>query len=98
MVQLRSHTSPEGIEWYRKMAAGGAGLVIVESTSTSRFDGELTPQNLKPLADAIHGAGAAAAIQLFMLTPDGNRAISTTGERTRRSTSRSSPALWSASS
>ena len=32
MLQLRPITSAEGIAWYRRLAAGGAGLVIVEGT------------------------------------------------------------------
>ena len=65
MVQLRSITSPEGIAWYRRLASGGAGLVIVESTGIPRFGDDLTVRNMAPLVNAIHSAGAKAAIQLF---------------------------------
>ncbi len=65
MVQVRSITSPEGIAWYRRLAAGGVGLVIVEATSIPRFGDDLTPDTLRGLVDAIHSKGAAAAIQLF---------------------------------
>jgi 2,4-dienoyl-CoA reductase-like NADH-dependent reductase (Old Yellow Enzyme family) len=69
MYQIRSLTSPAGLAWYRRFAAGGAGLVIVEGTSAFRFaKGALTPENLKPLVDAIHQEGAAAVVQLFPLT------------------------------
>ncbi len=65
MVQVRPITSTEGIAWYRRLAAGGAGLVIVEATSIPRFGDDLTPDTLRGLVDAIHAGGAAAAIQLF---------------------------------
>jgi len=65
MVQLRPITSSDGIAWYRRLAAGGAGLVIIEATGIPHFGNELTAETLKPLADAIHAEGAAAAIQLF---------------------------------
>ena len=65
MVQLRPIVSREGIGWYRRLAAGGAGLVIVEATGVPLFGLELTVQDLRPLAQAIRGEGAAAAIQLF---------------------------------
>ena len=65
MVQVRSIVSKEGIAWYRRLAAGGAGLVIVEATGVPHFGAELTVENLRPLTDAIHAEGAAAAIQLF---------------------------------
>ena len=65
MVQMRPIASPEGIAWYRRLSSGGAGLVIVEATSIQRFGRELTAAGLRPLVEAIHGEGAAAAIQLF---------------------------------
>lgn len=68
MVVLRSLTGPDGVEWYGRHAQGGVALVIVEATSVNRFGAELTPQTLKPLADAIHAGGALAAIQLFPVT------------------------------
>ena len=65
MVQLRPITSPEGIAWYRRLASGGPGLVIVEATGVPGFGAELTSETLKPLVDAIHQGEAAAAVQLF---------------------------------
>ena len=65
MVQVRSIVSKEGIAWYRRLAAGGAGLVIIEATGVPHFGAELAVQNLRPLTDAIHAEGAAVAIQLF---------------------------------
>ena len=65
MVQVRPIASPEGVAWYRRLAAGGAGLVIVEATGIPHFGNELTAQSLRPLVDAVHGEGAAIAIQLF---------------------------------
>jgi len=68
MVQLRSLTSPEGVEWYRERASGGVGLAIVEATAVNRFGSELTAATLGPLVTAIHDGGALAAIQLFPVT------------------------------
>ena len=65
MVQLRPITSDQGIAWYRRLAAGGPGLVIVEATGVPGFGGKLTVDTLRPLVEAIHAGGAAAAIQLF---------------------------------
>ena len=65
MVQLRPITSPEGIGWYRRLAAGVVGLVIVEATGIPHFGKELTAKTLRPLTDAVHREGAAIAIQLF---------------------------------
>ncbi len=65
MVQVRSIVSTEGIAWYRRLAAGGAAMVIVEATGVPLFGGELTVENLRRLTDAIHAEGAAVAIQLF---------------------------------
>ena len=67
MVQVRPIISAEGIAWYRRLAAGGAALVIVEATGVPRFGDDLTADSLRPLVDTIHEQGAAAAIQLFPL-------------------------------
>jgi len=65
MVTCRSITAEDGVEWYRRRAAGGAALVIVEATGVPRFGSELTAPSLRPLVDAVHREGALAAIQLF---------------------------------
>lgn len=65
MVQVRDIASPEGQAWYRRLAQGGAGLVIIEATGVNRFGTNLTLATLEPLVKAIHQGGAAAAIQLF---------------------------------
>jgi 2,4-dienoyl-CoA reductase-like NADH-dependent reductase (Old Yellow Enzyme family) len=65
MVQIRSIVSKEGIAWYRRLAAGGVSLVIVEATGVPLFGAELTVDNLRRLTDAVHAEGAAVAIQLF---------------------------------
>ena len=65
MVVNRGLTSPEGCEWYGQHAAGGVSLVVVEATNSVRFESELTAENLRPLAEAIHQGGALAAVQLF---------------------------------
>ena len=72
MVTNRDIVSDDGIEWYRRIARGGAALVIVESTRTTKFeDGTLNAKNLSRLAEAIKREGAVAAIQLFMAPVDG---------------------------
>jgi 2,4-dienoyl-CoA reductase-like NADH-dependent reductase (Old Yellow Enzyme family) len=70
MVSNRDITRPEGVCWYTMRARGGVGLVIVEATPIQRFGSDLTIENLRPLVDAVHDAGALVAIQLFM-TPLG---------------------------
>ena len=68
MYQIRGLTTPAGLAWYKRLAAGGAGLVILEGTGIFRFEtGKLTAANLKPLAETIHREGAAAVVQLFPL-------------------------------
>ncbi len=65
MVQCRPILSAEGLAWYRRLARGGAGMIIVEATGVPRFGKELTGETLKPLVDVLHAHGGAAAIQLF---------------------------------
>ena len=65
MVTNLDIAGPDGIEWYARLARGGAGLVIVEATSVDRFASELSVDSLRGLVDAVHGEGAAIAIQLF---------------------------------
>jgi len=65
MFQVRPILSPEGIAWHRRLAAGGAGLVIVEGTSVRRLATKTTADEMRPLAAAIREEGAAACIQLF---------------------------------
>ena len=65
MVSVRDLAAPDGIEWYGRHAAGGPGLVIIEATGIPRFGRDLTAAALRPVVDAIHQAGALAAIQLF---------------------------------
>ena len=71
MVTNRDIVGKDGIEWYRRMAEGGAGLVIVEATHTSRFGEDLNVDGLRRLVEAVKGEGAAVAIQLFMSPVDG---------------------------
>jgi 2,4-dienoyl-CoA reductase-like NADH-dependent reductase (Old Yellow Enzyme family) len=68
MVTNRDIVGHEGLDWYAERAAGGVGLVIVESTAVGRFEGELTVAALRSLVEVIHGHGALAAIQLFPMT------------------------------
>lgn len=71
MVTNRNIVGDDGIEWYRRIAEGGVGLVIVEATRTARFEEELKAENLSGLVEAVKGEGAAVAIQLFMSPVDG---------------------------
>ncbi len=70
MYQVRPITSPGGIAWYRRLAAGGAGMVIVEGTSVRRLATRRGPEDLEPLVEAIRGEGAVPAIQLFPVVAD----------------------------
>jgi len=70
MYQVRPTLSPEGIAWHRRLAAGGAGMVVVEGTSVRRLATKCTADQLRPLAGAIREEGAAAAIQLFAVIDD----------------------------
>jgi len=70
MFQVRPVLSPEGLAWHRRLAAGGAGLVVVEGTSVRRLAHRWTPEHLRPLVETIHDEGAAAGIQLFGVVSD----------------------------
>lgn len=74
------HATPELIEWSRSLARGGAGVVTIGfSTVTPRTPDEAHVLNLgddsvlpglAALADAIHGAGSVASIELAALAFD----------------------------
>jgi len=66
MYQGRPIVSAQGIGWYRRLAAGGVGMVIIEGISIRRFTEELTAASLRTLAETIHREGAAAVVQLTM--------------------------------
>ena len=70
MVVKRDLANEDGRAWYGQRASGGAGLVIVESTTVGRFGDSFTAQNLRPLTEAIHEGGALAAIQLYPRLPE----------------------------
>jgi 2,4-dienoyl-CoA reductase-like NADH-dependent reductase (Old Yellow Enzyme family) len=72
MVVARGIGTPEAIDWYGKLAAGGAGLVVVEATDMPTLVGggpegypQVTLDDLRRQVDAIHAHGALAAIQIF---------------------------------
>ena len=65
MISRRGITTDAGINWYEMHAKGGCGLVIVEATSANLLGTAFNARNLAPLVEAIHSAGALAAIQLF---------------------------------
>ncbi len=69
MVQRRPQGSPETVAWYRRLAAGGAGLVMVESTGAPDVVNELELADLARLSRAIREQGAVAGIQLFPTSP-----------------------------
>ncbi|MCS7252631.1 MAG: hypothetical protein RMK18_04445 [Armatimonadota bacterium] len=71
MVTNRGITTDDGIEWYRRIANGGVGLVIVEATQTARIGEDIKVDGLKRLVEAVKAEGAAIAIQLFMSPVDG---------------------------
>ncbi|MFP4145995.1 MAG: hypothetical protein ACLFV3_12730 [Phycisphaeraceae bacterium] len=64
MFQFRPITEPAGVAWYRRMAAGGSAMVIVEGVKVHRFADDLTADMLRPLADAIREEGALAVVQV----------------------------------
>ena len=65
MKTNRGIVSHRGVEWYRKHAAGGVALVIVQATAITEFGDGLNAENLRTLVQAIHEGGALAEIQLF---------------------------------
>lgn len=71
MATNRGITTDDGIEWYRRIANGGAGLVIVEATQTARIGEDIKVDGLRRLVGAVKSEGAAIAIQLFMSPVDG---------------------------
>lgn len=73
MVTCRQVTAPDGIQWYRRMAAGGAGCVIVEALRIHQFGKAFTADALRPLAEAIRGEGAVAVVQLFLAPQPGRQ-------------------------
>lgn len=62
------------VEYYAERARGGAGLLVVEATYVARegkrlhhnamLDGDRYVPGMRRLVDAVHGAGAAAVLQL----------------------------------
>jgi 2,4-dienoyl-CoA reductase-like NADH-dependent reductase (Old Yellow Enzyme family) len=68
--------NPRNVEYYRRRAAGGVGLVITEGTTVGHpaasgypdvpaFDGAEALAGWKAVADAVHSAGAAIMPQLW---------------------------------
>ncbi len=73
MVTAMDLTGEQGYYWYIARAKGGAGLIILEGTSTYKFRRPEFVEGLRRIVAGIHERGAAAAIQLFQVaeTPDG---------------------------
>ena len=70
LYQVRPILSPEGIAWHRRLAAGGAGMVIVQGTSVRSLATRHKAGDVRPLAEAIRAEGAVPAIQLFAVVSD----------------------------
>lgn len=56
--------TPRAQAYYAERARGGAGFVIVESTRVDNFADEAYVDAIRPLAAAVHAAGAKVALQL----------------------------------
>ena len=57
MVSVRDIAAQDGVDWYRRHAEGGPGLVIIEATGVPRFSRDLSATALRPLVDAIQKHG-----------------------------------------
>ncbi|NCO42299.1 MAG: hypothetical protein COZ06_08835 [Armatimonadetes bacterium CG_4_10_14_3_um_filter_66_18] len=71
MVTCRDVVGPEGLKWYRTIAAGGVGCVIVEAMRVHLFGTDFTAANMRGLADAITTEGALPVVQLFLAQTEG---------------------------
>lgn len=60
----------QAVAFYRTVAEGGAGIVLVESCDWLIEDED----SLRPLVEAIHGAGALAGIQFYGTKASSNKA------------------------
>jgi 2,4-dienoyl-CoA reductase-like NADH-dependent reductase (Old Yellow Enzyme family) len=80
MVTGRDPIRADGIGWYEARAAGGCALVIVEASGVPRFAGEITPDTLRPLVEAVHRHGALIAVQLFPTAFGADRDVGTISE------------------
>ena len=75
IVSVRNILGEDGRAWYREHAEGGPGLVIVEATPLGLLVDASLPA-LGQLVDAVHGAGALIAVQLYSNgRPDPSRAF-----------------------
>ena len=73
MATVMDLTGEQGYYWYIARAKGGAGLIILEGTSTYKFRRPEFVEGLRRIVAGIHDRGSVAAIQLFQVpeTPDG---------------------------
>ena len=76
--------SEQALWWYFERAKGGVGLVIVEALWVESFRKEAFRRELRGLSEKIHGAGAAAAVQLFKRPLAGGEHVSVCGEEGHR--------------
>jgi len=61
-----------GLAWYRHIASGGVGTVIVEGTSLGLFEQAGFRDGLPALVDTLHEQDVLACIQLFLPPTDSN--------------------------
>jgi 2,4-dienoyl-CoA reductase-like NADH-dependent reductase (Old Yellow Enzyme family) len=71
-------------EWYAERARGGVGLVIRQATRTYLFEAPGFAEGLRPMADAVHAAGAAVAIQLIVADEVGEERVDVSARRGAR--------------
>jgi 2,4-dienoyl-CoA reductase-like NADH-dependent reductase (Old Yellow Enzyme family) len=65
MMTHRNIVGDDGIQWYTRLAQGGAALIIIEATKVSDFGSTLTVSRLRRLVDAVHAQGVPVIMQLF---------------------------------
>ncbi len=77
--------TPQGLDWYGRIARGGAGLIIVEGTDLELFSRVDFARGLARLAQVIREHGALPAVQLFRKAagPDG-KALSVSSDKGSR--------------
>ena len=65
MVTMVEADDPRSVEYYRRRAAGGVGLIILQAVRLHKFDEPGFAERLQPVVEALHAEGAAVAVQLF---------------------------------
>jgi len=75
---------PRSVEYYRRRAAGGVGLIILQAVMLDRFERPGFASRLSPLVGAVHAEGAAVAVQLFQPPEVGGDAVAPSPEQGAR--------------